>query len=37
MNSPRFAGAAFQVGKVEFAPATIMFIALQQAGNCACQ
>jgi hypothetical protein len=37
MNSPRLAGAPFQVGNVEFAPAMITFIALPRAGNRACQ
>ena len=34
---PVLAGAPFQPGNVEFAPATITFIALPQAGNAACR
>ena len=34
---PVLAGAAFQPGNVEFAPATITFMALPQAGNAACR
>jgi hypothetical protein len=34
---PVLAGIAILAGDIEFAPATITFIALPQAGNGACQ
>ena len=34
---PDLVGAPLQPGNVEFAPATITFIALPQAGNAACR
>jgi hypothetical protein len=34
---PVLAGIPIQAGNVEFAPATITFIAIPQAGNIACQ